>query len=188
MAAGFALILLAPSSSTVFMFPYFSHRGLAPTAAAAAISAMSLFQVASRIGLWAPVIARLGGVRTAIYLWGGLLFVSTLAMLQVHHETGAFLMAAFFGVAMGGNMGLQLQIWPEYFGRSAVGAISGTAHIFGGIVAAVGPLAGAALLEATGDFTAMYYGTAAVVPAGILLMAAGGPSGAPGPARPRRGS
>ena len=185
MAAGFALILLAPSSSTVFMFPYLSHRGLAPTTAAAAISAMSLFQVASRIGVWAPVIARLGGVRTAIYLWGGLLFVSTLAMVQVRDETAAFLTAAFFGIAMGGNMVLQLQIWPEYFGRTAVGAISGTAHIFGGIVAAVGPLAGAALLDATGDFTVMYFGTAGVVLAGMLLMAAAGRPRRPArPARP----
>ena len=173
-AVAFALILLAPSSSTVFMFPFLTHRGLSPTTAAAAISAMSLFQVASRIGVWAPVIARWGGVRTAIFLWGGLLFCSTIAMLVVQDETGAFLMSAFFGVAMGGNMVLHLQIWPEYFGRGAVGAISGTAQIFSGGVAAVGPLLGAALLDATGDFTPVYLGTAGVVLAGMLLMAVAG--------------
>jgi len=37
-------------------------------------------------------------------------------------------------------------------------------------VAAAGPLAGAAVLDATGDFTPVYLGTAAIVLAGLALM------------------
>jgi MFS family permease len=171
MATAFALILVAPSGSTVFMYPYFTHQGLAPATAAAAISVMSFFQVVSRLGVWAPVIAWLSGVRTAIFLWGGLLFAGTLAMLAVTSDGLAFVVAAFFGIAMGGNFVLQLQIWPEYFGRRAVGAIAGTAQLLSGFVAAAGPPAGAAVLDATGDFTAVYLGTAGTVLAGLVLMA-----------------
>ena len=77
LATSMALISVAPNASSIFMFPYFSDQGLSPTAAAATLSVMSLFQVISRIAFWAPVIARLGSVRYALLLWGGLLFITT---------------------------------------------------------------------------------------------------------------
>ena len=164
-----ALISVAPNAATIFMFPYFSDQGLSPTAAAATLSVMSLFQVISRIAFWAPVIARLGSVRYALLLWGGLLFITTVLTPFSKTEATAYAISAFFGLAMGGNMVLQLQVWPEYFGRLSVGAISGTAFMVNGIITAVAPLAAAALLDATGDYFVLYGVIAACVLAGLGL-------------------
>ncbi len=169
LATSMALISVAPNAATIFMFPYFSDQGLSPTAAAATLSVMSLFQVISRIAFWAPVIARLGSVRYALLLWGGLLFITTALTPFSKTEATAYAISAFFGLAMGGNMVLQLQVWPEYFGRLSVGAISGTAFMVNGIITAVAPLAAAALLDATGNYFVLYGVIAACVLAGLIL-------------------
>ena len=177
-ACAMALIGLAPMTATLFMFPFFRDQGLSPSVAAATISVMSFFQVVSRIGFWAPVITRLGSVRWALLIWGGLLFFSTLFMAATRTEMGAYLAAGFLGLAMGGNLVLQLQIWPEYFGLTAVGAITGTAQLVNGLSYAAWPLIGAALLDATGDYTLFYMTVAGFVLLGLALLVVAG--------RPRR--
>jgi MFS family permease len=169
LATSMALIGLMPSTVFVFLFATFHSQGLSDTAAAATISVMGLTQVVTRVAFWTPFIARLGSVQRALLLWGGLLTCAALWLSVAQGALMAYLASGFLGVAMGGNLVLQLLIWPEYFGRTAVGAISGTANLLHGISGAAGPLLGAMLVDLTGGYFWLYLAMAGCALAGLLL-------------------
>ena len=168
-AAGMSLILLAPNVSIVFMFSYLSNLGMSPPAAAAAISAVSAMQVISRLVFWFPVIRRLGSVRWALVVWGSILLCSSLLLAFAEGELWAYIAAGVLGLGLGGNLVLQLQVWPEYFGRTSIGTIIGTAQLLQGTTSAVVPLLLAALLDQTGSYRALYLIVAGLVTIGLSL-------------------
>jgi hypothetical protein len=73
------------------------------------------------------------------------------------------------GLGLGGNLVLQLQVWPEYFGRKEIGAIIGTAQLLQGLSNALVPLALAALIDQTGSYTTLYLIVAGLVSIGLAL-------------------
>jgi sugar phosphate permease len=168
-AAGMSLILLAPTVSIVFMFSYLSSKGMSPSTAAAAISMVSGMQVLTRLVFWSPVIGRLGSVRWALVVWGSLLLCASLMLALAEGEVWAFIAAGVLGLGLGGNLVLQLQMWPDYFGRTAIGTIIGTAQLLQGLTSAAGPLVLAALLDQTGSYRALYFIVAALVLIGLLM-------------------
>lgn len=168
-AAGMSLILLAPNVSIVFMFSYLSSQGMAPSTAAAAVSAVSAMQVLSRLVFWAPVVARLGSVRWALVVWGSILLCSSLLLALGQGELWAYIAAGVLGLGLGGNLLLLLQVWPEYFGRTAIGTIIGTAQLLQGTTSAIVPLLLAALLDNTGSYQTLYLIVAGLVLAGLSL-------------------
>jgi MFS family permease len=143
--------------------------GISPTAAAFAVSAVSGMQVLSRLVFWAPVSARIQSVRWLLVLWGSLMCAATLALSFAQGEVWALLAAALLGTGLGGNLILQLQVWPEYFGRTALGTIIGTGSIMQGITAASVPLLLAMLLDHTGNYAQLYLITSGCVFIGLLL-------------------
>ena len=168
-AAGTTLILLAPNTAVVFMFSFLTSRGAPAGIAAAVISGIAAMQLITRVTFWAPLIARTGSVRWVVVIWGALLTLSAVCLCLAVSPVLAYIGAAVLGLAMGGNLVLQLQIWPEYFGRSAVGTIIGIGQLLQGITIAVIPLALAALLDRTGSYALLFGATAALVGAGLLL-------------------
>lgn len=169
-AGGLALIMAAPSISVVFLFSYFTDKGMSTTIAAAAVTVVSVLQVGSRVAFWVPVIIRLG-VRRTLLLWGGLLFTSSILLAFAQSDAWAYAATGVLGLAMGGNLVLQLQIWPEYFGRTAIGSIIGIGHLLQGIMSAVVPLALAAQLDATGSYSNLYLSVAVLVFSGLVIQA-----------------
>lgn len=182
-AAGMSLILLAPNVSIVFMFSYLSSKGMEPSVAATAISTVSAMQVLSRLFFWSPVISRLRSVRRIVIVWGCILLASSLLLAFAQGEVWAFIGAGVLGLGLGGNLVLQLQIWPEYFGRKEIGAIIGTGQLLQGLSNAIVPLALAALIDHTGSYTVLYLIVAALVTVGLSLHAIVGR-----PRRPRLGA
>lgn len=180
-ALGMSLILLAPNVSIVFMYSYFSSKGLGPAAAATAISMVSAMQVVSRLVFWAPVTTRIKTIRWILLLWGSLLLCSSLLLALAEGEIWSYVAAGVLGLGLGGNLVLQLQIWPEYFGRTAVGSIIGTAQMLQGLMNASVPLLLAALLDHTGSYTALYLIVAGFVSCGIAIHATVGKPGRPAP-------
>jgi sugar phosphate permease len=168
-AAAQALIILAPNASMLFMFSYLGSLGLAASTAAVAISVVSAAQVVTRLAFWAPVVSWLGGVRWAMVLWGAIHLTASLMLAFTEGETWAFVAAAILGLGFGGNLLLQLQLWPEYFGRAALGTIIGTAQLVQGTSSAVAPLLLAALLDQTGDYRQLYLIVAGLVAVGLCI-------------------
>jgi MFS family permease len=168
-AIGMALILLAPQTSVVFMFSYFTSQGIDPGVAATTISMVSAGQVLSRLLFWSPATARLPSVRWALILWGSILLCASLLLAFAEGQVWALLAAGVLGLGLGGNLVLHLQIWPEYFGRQEIGAIIGTAQMLQGISFALVPLALAALIDHTGSYRALYLIVAGLVAVGLTL-------------------
>jgi MFS family permease len=168
-ATGMSFILLAPNTSVVFLYSYLTSKGLGPAAAAAAVAGVSGMQVVSRVVFWLPMIARLNSVRRIVLLWGSLLLTSTLILALADSPAWAYVAAGVLGVGLGGSLVLLLQIWPEYFGRRAIGTIIGTAQALQGVSSATVPFLLAALLDRTGSFTLLYLIVAVFVLTGLAL-------------------
>ncbi len=173
-AMGMSLVLLAPNTSIVFLFSYLSSRGMETHAAAAAVSLVSALQVISRLVFWGPAISRIGSVRWVLVLWGSLLFGSSVTFALAEGEFFGWVAAAVLGWAIGGNLVLQLQIWPEYFGRKNIGAIIGTSQMVQGVMQAVVPLGLASLLDMTHSYTLLYGALSVLVFIGLVLLGARG--------------
>ncbi|MCX6021671.1 MAG: MFS transporter, partial [Chloroflexi bacterium] len=169
LAVAMALIQLSPGTISIFIFSSFRDQGISDTVAAGTISVLSLVQVVSRIAFWTPALTWLGSMQRVVLLWAALLLGSTLFLSMARGEAMAYAAAAFIGLAWGGNLVVQLQIWPEFFGRTAVGAITGVAQLLSGLGAAGGPLLGAVLLDATGSYRMLYYSVAGIVLVGFLV-------------------
>ncbi|HEY3116898.1 MAG TPA: MFS transporter [Chloroflexota bacterium] len=168
-ATGMSFILLAPNTSVVFLYSYLNSKGLGPAAAAAAVAGVSGMQVISRVVFWLPMIARLKSVRRIVLLWGSLLLTSTLILALADSPAWAYVAAGVLGVGLGGSLVLLLQIWPEYFGRRAIGTIIGSAQALQGVSSATVPFLLAALLDRTGSFTLLYLIVAVFVLTGLAL-------------------
>jgi Na+/melibiose symporter-like transporter len=168
-AAGMSLILLAPNVSIIFMFSYLTSKGIDPGAAAVAVGAVSAMQVISRLVFWSPVTGRMHSVRWALVLWGGLLLAATLLLAFAENQVMAYLAAGVLGLGLGGNLVLQLQVWPEYFGRKSIGTIIGTSQLLQGFNSAVVPLALAALLDHSGSYSLLYLIVSCLVLSGLCL-------------------
>ena len=95
-------------------------------------------------------------MQRVVLVWGSLLLCSSLLLGLAQNVYWTYAAAGVLGVGLGGNLVLQLQIWPEYFGRTAIGAIIGTAQLPQGISSAVVPLLLAALLDRTRSYSALY--------------------------------
>jgi MFS family permease len=167
-AAGMALVLLGPNVSIIFMFSYLSNNGIAPANAAAAVSAVSAMQVLSRLVFWAPVSGKIN-VRWLLVLWGGLMFCATLLLSFARGEVWSYLAAGLLGFSLGGNLILQLQVWPEYFGRVAAGTIIGLGSLLQGVTGAVVPLLLAMFLDHTGSYSTLYLIVSGCVLCGLAL-------------------
>ncbi|MEK7213999.1 MAG: MFS transporter, partial [Chloroflexota bacterium] len=179
-AIGMSLILMAPNTSILFLFSYLTSQGLEPHTATLAISMTSGLQVVSRLFFWGPFINRMGSVRWVLVLWGCMLLFSTLVFGLAQEAHWAFAATAVLGCALGGNLVLILQVWPEYFGRRSVGAIIGTAQMIQGVAQAIGPLLLASLLDATGSYSTLYLTMAGLALAGVSLLAKAGRPVRPG--------
>jgi MFS family permease len=168
-AAGMALVLLGPQVAVIFMFSYLIGMDISPTTAALAVSAVSVAQAISRLAFWTPMSVRIP-IRWLLVVWGGLMFCGTLSLAFTRGEISALLASVLLGLALGGNLVLQLQVWPEFFGRAALGTIIGMGSVIQGITAAVIPLLLAMLLDHTGDYTLLYLITSGLIFCGLALL------------------
>jgi MFS family permease len=168
LAIAMAFVILGPNVTGVFMYSYLNDRGLDTTAAAATISSLSALQVASRIVLWTPGVQRLG-VRWTLIVWGAALASVCIGLAVAPTPEWAFAAAAALGLAMGGNLVLQLQIWPEYFGRASVGVVIGTGQMVQGLSSAIGPLCLAALIDHGGTYSQLFWIVSGITILGLLM-------------------
>ncbi len=147
----FSFSSISISSLFIHMFPYFTDQGVSTGEAAGAVGAFGMAIVVSRIFLWGIVLDRLA-VRRALIVWGTAITTATLTMLLVHDTPTAYFAALCFGSAMGGAAPLGRLVWPEYYGRRAVGAIFGVVGTVEAVAAAGGPLIASVVFDLTGSY------------------------------------
>jgi len=142
-------------TNTIIMKPYFEEIGYTAAVAASALSIYGLFSIGARF-LWGYVSGRLSG-RPALILQALATALAVALMLQVSSQAMLYVVAAFTGLMLGGFPILGQLIWPEFFGRSHIGSITGLVQFITTLVGALGPLIAGIVSDQTGSYEAALY-------------------------------
>jgi len=142
---------LSISTLTLHQVPLLQDRGLSVATAATVVTFFAVGSLTAKIvwGLAAELVplrylATLNFLGAAAAM--GLLF-------NVHSATAAFAYGAIAGVTMGAMPVVQNLLWPEYFGRAALGTIRGAFAPIGALSSGFGPYLGGALFDVTGSYS-----------------------------------
>jgi len=84
-----------------------------------------------------------------------------------------YVASAFLGACLGGLTPLQMQIWPDYYGRISVGTVRGSAASFQGMVGALGPFVAGGIFDLFGSYSLAFalFGAANLVAATLVFFA-----------------
>ncbi len=146
--------LFSMSTNASSMVPYFESIGFTPAVAAAGLAVYGAFSTASRF-IWGYVADRIT-VRRAIVLQSVLTAGGVALQLVAGSQMALFLIVAYHGLMLGGFVVLQPLVWPEYFGRRSLGAITGITQFFTTFVLAAGPVFAGAVFDATDAYLWAY--------------------------------
>jgi MFS family permease len=148
LVGGFILVDFPAVGIFIHLVPYLQETGLSATAAAGGVSLFAAGAVAGR-PFWGAVSARLG-VRGAL-VCSGVLYGVSVTTFGLAPGPGAVVGAAVVvGLTNGGTAQLVSQTWPDYFGRSIVGSLTGLTTLLITPASAIAPLVGAVVHDAMG--------------------------------------
>jgi MFS family permease len=162
---------LAMSTVTLHQVPLLQDRGLSLTVAAGGMTFFAMGSLTAKV-IWGVVadyvplryLAALNFLGSAGIM--GLLF-------SVNSASAAFIYGGVAGFIMGANPVVQSLLWPEYFGRAALGTIRGALMPLSALSSGFGPYLGGVLFDRTrsyGLLLAVLIGAAAL--AGLLILLA----------------
>ncbi|MGE3303867.1 MAG: MFS transporter [Hyphomonadaceae bacterium] len=146
--------LFSMSTNASSMVPFFRSIGFTAQVAAWGLAVYGAFSFLSRF-LWGAIADRLS-VRQAIMLQAACTAVGIGLHFLIKNETMLFVVAAFQGLALGGFVVLQPLIWPAYFGRQHLGAITGLTQFITTFAMAAGPFFAGAVYDATHAYAWAY--------------------------------
>lgn len=172
---GLTLVSLPASSIFIHMVPYVVTKGFSLGAGATVVSVYGFSALVGR-AVWGLTIGRIGVHRSLIlyaFSYGAsvALFVLPNSLALIYATT------VLLGVSIAGGQQLQAQVYPDYFGRYIVGALSGYSGLSYTLARAVAPLYAAILFDATGSYE-VAFGTfaACCLVAGLAFVAASPPT------------
>jgi MFS family permease len=143
----------------------FTDQGISPAQAALAMASVAITSVPARL-FWGLLAERLHIRYCTIIVYVGLAASVILVMVAAGFLLALVAMLSF-GAFVGGGIVLQAMVWPEYFGRLALGRIQGYSELF-----RVGGVAGAPIFAGFFyDLTGSYYPAFISFAAGCLLAA-----------------
>jgi MFS transporter, OFA family, oxalate/formate antiporter len=129
---------------------------------------MSFFSITSNIaGGWIGDRARL---KFLLIVMMAAHFAGTAGLYHMHHPAGRALLIAGYGTAGGLFVNLVTVVWPRYYGRKHLGAISGLNMSIMVFASALGPLLFSTIQAATGEFRHAILAWLAV-PLALLVLA-----------------
>jgi len=142
---------LVNTAITFHLISIFDQQGLSPSVAALVLSLMAI------IGF--PITFIAGRIIDTVkinYVLAGI-FVTELIFMMLLQITTTPLLAVLFGVIWGISNGFERialnYVWPFYFGRIALGSISGIATSVMVLGSAIGPLPFGLAFDAVGNYT-----------------------------------
>jgi len=153
------------------MLPYFQDRGLSLVTGSWALSMFALGALSGR-PIWGFVASRFG-IHAALWSYALVYGISIGLFVLASSAPALFASAVLMGVPTGGIGQLQAQVWPDYFGRLHVGAITGTTILVIMPAMATGPLLAAVAFDLMGSYQVVFtiYAVCAIVASVILYYA-----------------
>ena len=146
--------LFSMSTNASSMVPFLESIGFTPAVAASCLAVYGLFSNASRF-LWGYAADRLT-VRRAIVIQTMLTSLGIISYLSIQNQTMLYVAAAYQGIMLGGFVVLSPLVWPVYFGRRHLGAITGLTQFLTIFALAAGPVFAGAVFDATDAYTLAY--------------------------------
>lgn len=142
--------MVSPTAFPTNLVPALVERGFSESTAAISFSAYGLTSFTGRF-LWGWLSDKLHIRKTLliICIYSGI----TVPLLLLLPGDFALLAGAAAGLGLGGWVGLNQVMWPVYFGRANIGAITGTVRPMITLSSATGPLYIAALAEYFDSYT-----------------------------------
>lgn len=133
----------------VFLPSVARAQGMDPVAASALLSVIGVMSICGRLGMGAlgQWIGTLRLFKIAVAMMAG----SYLLWLASRGHAGLVVFAVVLGLGYGVRIALMPAVLIGFFGRANLGALLGTFFTASGIAAAIGPLAAAAIMDATGS-------------------------------------
>jgi MFS family permease len=158
----------AAHSGPIFhMVSYAMYCGVAPMAA------VSIFSVEGAAGLAGRIVYGLAADRLGVkpVLLAGLLIQALViaAYTLASDITHFYLLAIIFGGTYGGVMPLYAVLARDYFGVRILGTVLGAASMLSNIGMAFGPLAGGWAFDAYNNYNWLFFGSALVGLAAVLI-------------------
>ena len=170
--AALMLTSLPASSIFVHMAPYIASKGFSVAAGATALSAYGIGVLPGR-AVWGVLIRRLG-IHRALIAFGFSYAAGIVLFLLPATLPGLYATAILLGLSIAGSQQLQMQVYPDYFGRRIVGALLGYAGISLTAARAVAPLFAAFMYDRTGSYTIAFgiFAVACLIAGATFLLAA----------------
>jgi sugar phosphate permease len=142
--------MVSPTAFPTNLVPALTEHGFSESTAAIAFSAYGFTSFSGRF-LWGWLADKLHIRKTLLIIcfYSGV----TVPLLLLLPGDLRLVAGGIAGLGIGGWVGLNQVLWPAYFGRAHIGAISGTVRPAITLSAATGPLYVAAIAEATGSYT-----------------------------------
>lgn len=153
------------------MVAYFTDMGLNTTVAVGAISVFALTGAGANV-IWGFLSERVQErflASTVMAMTGA----AIMYLLSVKTNTGAFVFAVLFGLAVRGEVSLFNMIQAQFFGRSSFGAISGFIAPFHMLGLGFGPMISSVSFDLTGSYRTVFsvYVVISMITAGLMLLA-----------------
>jgi MFS family permease len=163
-----ALTGLPATGMVANMLPYFQDKGLSLVTGSWAFSLFALGALSGR-PVWGFVASRFG-IHAAFTAYGISYGVAIGLFTLASNAPTLFAVAFLMGVPTGGIGQLQSQVWPDYFGRLHIGAITGATILVVTPAYAMGPLIAAVAFDLLGSYQLVFaaYSLGALV-AGVFL-------------------
>ncbi len=162
------LMTIAAPSMALHMTPYFSDMGLPATAAAFAATSFGVGTFVARV-FWGFVAEHMH-IQYCFVAIAFVGFLGMIGMLVFNSVPWAYFAAAFTGLSGGGMFQLQMQIWPDYFGRKFIGTIRGYSTPFQTLAITLGPLFVAWAYDLTKGYTLAFVTFAITSALGSIIM------------------
>lgn len=169
---GFLLNSFPASSIYIHMASFLQDKGFNPLAAASGISVYGWGAFSGRV-VWGAMAAKLG-IRNTLTIYASSYSVVILLYTLASEELTIYPAIFALGIVIGGAQQLSAQVWPDYYGRNVVGAVSGITTLINTPASASSPLILALVYDVTHSYVGVHLFCAALtlVAAGFFLFAA----------------
>ncbi|MDA0232188.1 MAG: MFS transporter [Chloroflexi bacterium] len=171
LAVAGGLVFFIHTGVNIHQAAFLRDQGISASVAASALSVMAAGTALGSV-MWGWLLERLPG-RTVYALTAGWLGAVALLFLLVDSAPVAFVVAAAFGVGIGGLLVVPPVVMADYFGRRSLGAIRGITEPFVSGGQAVGGIAAGLIFDLSDSYSGTFpmFTVAALIGVALIILA-----------------
>ena len=152
---GLGLLFIVHSGINIHMASYYRDVGLTSSQSAFAVSLAAIFTGIGGMA-WGWGIEKIHP-RFCYALLALFMTIASILFIFINDIYGAWALASFFGISLGGILVVPSVITANYYGRESLGTIRGFIEPFASFGQAIGALVSGIIFDITGDYTNAFY-------------------------------